>query len=171
MNILAQPTRKFLFLLLIVVPSINCTNTKTTEVDVGKKRTRTVVVENQAEYVKQTVVSMWDAIEKGDMDRYASYIHPDFTQFGETAKVLRVGKESEVKAIREWVEEPTKVHTEMKDPRVTVRGDTAWITYYWSDSGTSKGVPFATKGKSTRIFVLENGKWLCIHGHYTLLND
>jgi len=156
---------------LIVVPSINCTNTKTTEVDVGKKRTRTVVVENQAEYVKQTVVSMWDAIEKGDMDRYASYIHPDFTQFGETAKVLRVGKESEVKAIREWVEEPTKVHTEMKDPRVTVRGDTAWITYYWSDSGTSKGVPFATKGKSTRIFVLENGKWLCIHGHYTLLND
>ncbi len=126
---------------------------------------------NPQEHVKQTVINMWDAIEKGDIDAYASYVHPDFTQFGETAKVLREGKDAEVKAIREWIEEPTKVHTEMKDPRVTIRGDTAWITYYWSDSGTSKGKPFATKGKSTRIFVRENGKWLCIHGHYTLLED
>ena len=25
----------------------------------------------------------------------------------------------------------------------------------------------AEKVKSTRIFVKEDGKWLCIHGHYT----
>ncbi len=159
-----------LFIVCIIAFS-GCATTKTPEANTTPESTPTVMVENQAEYVKQTVVNMWDAIEKGDMDRYASYIHPEFTQFGETAKTLRVGKEAEVKAIREWVEEPTKVHTEMKDPRVTVRGDTAWITYYWSDSGTSKGEPFATKGKSTRIFVNENGKWLCIHGHYTLLED
>ncbi|MCZ6693723.1 MAG: hypothetical protein O6939_07445 [Bacteroidetes bacterium] len=45
----------------------------------------------------------------------------------------------------------------------------AWIVYDWSDSGTSNGKAFASRGKSTRIFVKEDGKWLCIHGHYTLL--
>ncbi|NNE65712.1 MAG: nuclear transport factor 2 family protein [Pyrinomonadaceae bacterium] len=125
----------------------------------------------EKEKVKQTLVDMWDAIEKADMDRYASHIHPDFTSFGETAKKLRSGKEAEVKAIKEWVEEPTKVYTEMLEPEVTINGNVAWITYYWSDSGTSKGEKFATRGKSTRIFVNERGKWLCIHGHYTLLED
>lgn len=128
-------------------------------------------INKQKEEVKAVLTDMWDAIEKGDIERYASYIHPDFTQFGETAKTLRVGKDAEVKGIKDWIEEPTKVHTEMRDPRVTIKSDVAWITYYWEDEGTSKGEPFATKGKSTRIFVNENGKWLCIHGHYTLLED
>jgi ketosteroid isomerase-like protein len=61
----------------------------------------------------------------------------------------------------------TNVHTEMIDPVVTVRGNTAWITYYWKDAGTRNGVPFASAGKSTRLFVKENDVWLCIHGHYT----
>ena len=61
------------------------------------------------------------------------------------------------------------IRTFMHQPEVIVRGDTAWITYYWSDSGISKkdGSRFTSKGKSTRIFVKENGKWLCIHGHFT----
>ena len=125
----------------------------------------------EKEKIKAALVDMWDAIEKGDIERYAGYIHPDFTSFGETAKALRTGKEAEVKAIKEWIEEPTTVHTEMIDPIVTIRGDSAWITYYWSDEGKTKGEAFATKGKSTRIFVKEKGKWLCIHGHYTLLGD
>lgn len=128
-------------------------------------------IEKQKEEIKQTLTAMWDAIEKGDIERYASYVHPDFTQWGETAKTLREGKTAEVKAIKDWIEEPTKVHTEMREPKVTIRGDTAWITYFWEDEGTSKGKPFATRGKSTRIFVKENNKWLCIHGHYTLLED
>ena len=144
-----------ILILLISVFFFGCSTTPNSNSAIGTKTTPLPEVENHEQYIKQTLVNMWNAIEKGDMERYASYIHPDFTQFGETAKVLRVGKEAEVKGIREWVEEPMKVHTEMKDPRVTIRGDTAWITYYWSDSGTSKGKPFATKGKSTRIFVKE----------------
>ena len=35
------------------------------------------------------------------------------------------------------------------------------IRYRWS-------LPHGSTGKSTRIFVKENGRWLCIHGHYTL---
>ena len=57
----------------------------------------------------------------------------------------------------------------MHDPKVNINGNTAFITYFWLDAGSTDGEPFSTRGKSTRIFVKENGKWLCIHGHYTLL--
>jgi ketosteroid isomerase-like protein len=112
---------------------------------------------------------MWDAIEKEDIDRYASYVHPDFTQFGETDSLLRVGINAEIKSVQNWISNSESIHTKMDDPRITIRGNMAWITYYWRDHGTTKGAPFSSRGKSTRIFVLENGNWLCIHGHYTLL--
>jgi len=122
---------------------------------------------SDVEDVKATLVAMWDAIERGDVEAYAQYVHPDFTQFGENDPYLAEGKESEVGSIRRYVGRATNVHTEMHQPGVTVRGDVAWIVYYWTDSGEVEGERFSSRGKSTRIFVRENGKWLCIHGHYT----
>lgn len=126
-------------------------------------------VELRKEEIKSTLIKMWKAIEDEDINAYAQYVHPNFTQFGEYDSTLRVGKEAELKGIKGWIDESDNIHTEMIDPKVTIKGNTAWITYYWSDNGTTNGIPFATKGKSTRIFVKENEKWLCIHGHYTLL--
>ena len=119
--------------------------------------------------VKDTLTAMWDAIEKEDVERYANYIHDDFTQFGETDPTLNIGKQIEIDGIRDWVKKSDGIHTEMIEPRVVIKENVAWITYYWSDYGTTNGTAFASRGKSTRIFVKENGKWLCIHGHYTLL--
>ena len=119
--------------------------------------------------VKDTLTAMWDAIEKEDIERYANYIHDDFTQFGETDPTLNIGKQIEIDGVRDWVKNSDGIHTEMIEPRVVIKENVAWITYYWSDSGTTNGKAFASKGKSTRIFVKENEKWLCIHGHYTLL--
>jgi hypothetical protein len=48
-----------------------------------------------------------------------------------------------------------------------VMGPVAWVLYYWTDEGDVEGKRTVSRGKSTRIFVKENGKWLCIHGHYT----
>nr|WP_299389080.1 nuclear transport factor 2 family protein [Allomuricauda sp.] len=123
----------------------------------------------EQEAIKSTLVAMWDAIEKGDVERYATFVHPDFTQFGELDTILKIGKEMEVQGVADWVNNSSNIHTEMEEPKITVRGNVAWITYYWKDHGTTDGVPFSSRGKSTRIFVKENGKWLCIHGHYTLL--
>ena len=57
---------------------------------------KSVTVESEKEAVKQTLISMWDAIENEDINAYASLIHPDFTQFGEYDSILRVGKIAEV---------------------------------------------------------------------------
>ena len=124
---------------------------------------------SQEEEVKTALINMWDAIEKEDIELYASFIHPDFTQFGESDPKLKIGKETEVNGINEWIKNSSNIHTEMEEPIVVIRDSVAWIIYYWKDSGTTKGEAFSSRGKSTRIFVKEKGKWLCIHGHYTLL--
>jgi len=122
-----------------------------------------------AEEVKATLVAMWAAIEAGDAERYATYVHPDFTQFGENDPYLASGKALEVQGMTSYLRRASGVRTNMHQPEVTVRGDVAWITYYWTDEGVSEGKRFTSRGKSTRIFVRENGRWLCIHGHYTAL--
>jgi len=119
--------------------------------------------------LKTTLINMWDAIENEDIELYASYIHPDFTQFGESDPRLKVGREVEVNGTNDWIKNSKNIHTEMEEPIVVVRDSVAWIVYYWKDSGTTNGEAFSSRGKSTRIFVKEKGRWLCIHGHYTLL--
>ncbi|MGW9686652.1 YybH family protein [Flagellimonas sp. 2504JD1-5] len=155
--------RHFIALLLLYFGFVGCAPDK-------KKTEETpLTIEQEKLIIKTTLVYMWDAIEQGDVERYAGYVHPDFTQFGETDPVLRVGKKAEVKGVSDWIENSTGIHTEMDEPLITVKGNVAWITYYWRDEGVTNGVPFKSRGKSTRIFVKEGGKWLCIHGHYTLL--
>ena len=155
-----------LLITVLILVIMACSDSGSTD---KKIKTQAVSSEDQKEEIKATLTQMWDAIEKEDMQLYAGFIHPDFTQFGETDSILRVGKDAEVDGIKNWVTNSSEIHTEMIDPVVTVNGNVAWIVYYWSDNGLTKGKPFASKGKSTRIFVKEKGKWLCIHGHYTLL--
>jgi ketosteroid isomerase-like protein len=126
-------------------------------------------LQKQEEEVKATLVAMWNAIENEDIELYASYVHPDFTQFGESDPVLKTGKEAEVNGVEEWLKTSSNIHTEMEEPIVVIKDSVAWITYYWNDRGITNGEAFSSRGKSTRIFVKENGNWLCIHGHYTLL--
>ena len=111
--------------------------------------------------------AMWDALEHADIDRYASYLHPDFTSFGEEDTYLNQGKEYEVRGYANYLKRAKNLHTDMHQAEVTVRGEVAWITYYWTEAADVDGKHVSSRGKSTRIFVKENGKWLCIHGHYT----
>lgn len=151
-------------IIIVVLVSCSASSTKQDAIEMDPAD-----ILSQQEAVKACLIDMWDAIEKEDIERYATYIHPDFTQFGETDPTLAIGKQAEVNGVEEWVKTASNIHTEMEEPRVTVKGEVAWITYYWKDRGTTNGESFASGGKSTRIFVKEQGKWLCIHGHYTLL--
>ncbi len=110
---------------------------------------------------------MWDALEHSGIDRSASYIHPNFTFFGEYDTYLNFGKDYEVRSYTNYLKHAKNLHTEMHQPEVTVRGDVAWITYYWTESADVDGKHVSSRGKSTRIFVRENGHWFCIHGHCT----
>jgi len=137
---------------------------------IGALAPEQVVAQSDEDAVKQTLVDMWAAIEAGDVEQYATYVHDDFTSFGETDTYLNEGKAYELRSVANWIERSANIHTEMHQAEVTVGGDIAWITYYWTDESLSRGdgARSTSRGKSTRIFVREGGRWLCIHGHYTL---
>ena len=48
-------------------------------------------VRGDAEEVITTLNAMWSAIEAGDVERYAAFVHPDFAQFGESDPYLFEG--------------------------------------------------------------------------------
>src|SRR5947199_4502843 len=77
----------------------------------------------EKEEVKTTLLAMWDAIAKGDLNQYAACIHPDFTSFGENDVYLKVGKQLELRGYTDYLKTAKDVHTEMHQPEVTVRGD------------------------------------------------
>jgi ketosteroid isomerase-like protein len=155
----------YLTWIIIIALLAGCTESRTP--DNGSKVDQNDLIEQ--EEVKTTLINMWKAIEDKDIELYATYIHPDFTQFGESDPKLKIGKETEVSGAYEWIKNSSNIHTEMEEPIVIIKESVAWIVYYWKDSGTTNGEAFSSRGKSTRIFVKENGRWLCIHGHYTLL--
>jgi len=121
----------------------------------------------EVEAVRSVLVEMWAALERGDLEDYAEHVHPEFTSFGESDVYRAEGKELELESMGDWLDRGARVHTEMLQPRITVRGDVAWITYHWRDWGSVGVERYASRGKSTRIFVKEDGRWLCVHGHYT----
>lgn len=130
-----------------------------------------IAAQSDEDQIKAVLTAMWAAIEAGDVEAYAEHVHEDFTSFGETETYLRSGKRIELLGVEGWTSRYADIRTEMHQPEVTVRGDTAWITYYWTDESINRatGLRETTRGKSTRIFVREGGRWLCIHGHYTLV--
>ncbi|MGB5264646.1 MAG: hypothetical protein WBN28_13690 [Lutimonas sp.] len=70
-----------------------------------------IMAQSEVQEIKKTLIEMWDAIEKNDPDRYARYIHPDFTQFGETDAILLEGKTAEVESIKNWLQNSSDIHT------------------------------------------------------------
>jgi ketosteroid isomerase-like protein len=136
-------------------------------IGLGKRMTALKVSGPEEEEVKATLTAMWKAVEEGNLEKYASFVHPEYTAFGENDVYLAEGGDLELRMMEGYFKRASGVHTEMHQPKVIMRGDTAWILYYWTDEGWSEGKRFTSRGKSTRIFVKENGRWLCIHGHYT----
>ncbi len=122
---------------------------------------------SEEEAVKATLTAMWRAVEKGDLAKYANFVHPEYTAFGENDLYLAEGRDLELCMMGGYFKRVSGVHTEMHQPQVRIHGDIAWFVYYWTDEGWSDGKRFTSRGKSTRIFVKEKGKWLCIHGHFT----
>lgn len=113
------------------------------------------------------VHSMWKAVETKNLKAYLEHIHPDYSVFGEGDVYLHQGKDKEAIDYDDYLGRIEGVRTFMHQPQVIIRGDTAWITYYWNDAGYSSGQRFTSRGKATRIFVKEKDQWLCIHSHFT----
>ena len=123
--------------------------------------------DNDQQIIIDNIHAMWSAIEHQDLPKYLKYIHDDYSVFGESDVYLHEGKDKEAIDIGEFIKRAKGVRTFMHQPKVTINGNTALITYYWSDAGEINGSRYTSRGKSTRIFFKENGRWLCLYSHFT----
>ena len=49
-------------------------------------------------------------------------------------------------------------------------GDSAWVAAEWSSEATgTDGRPFRRPGRGTFILTRRDGRWLCVHSHFSLL--
>jgi ketosteroid isomerase-like protein len=54
-------------------------------------------------------------------------------------------------------------------PAMRVRGDAAWIAAAWSTEATGPdGRPFHRPGRGTFVLERRDGRWLCVHSHFSL---
>jgi ketosteroid isomerase-like protein len=62
------------------------------------------------------------------------------------------------------------VASDMVNPKVQVYGDTAILTYNFVGLNQSKdGKVENNNAVSTRVYSLINGKWMLVHGHFTVV--
>src|SRR5262245_43570204 len=55
-------------------------------------------------------------------------------------------------------------------PTIRAAGDSAWIAAEWSTEATGPdGAVFHRPGRGTFVLSRENGRWQCVHSHFSLL--
>ena len=55
-------------------------------------------------------------------------------------------------------------------PTIQTAGDSAWIAAEWSSEATGPdGRPFRRPGRGTFVLARRDGRWLCVHSHFSLL--
>ena len=55
-------------------------------------------------------------------------------------------------------------------PSVHTAGDSAWIAAEWSSEATGvDGQPFRRPGRGTFVLARQDGRWRCVHSHFSLL--
>src|SRR5579864_2977634 len=69
--------------------------------------------------------------------------------------------------IRDPLFKPSSVN--IQDLKVNFFGDTAVITGIYHTKGTYQGKPYDHMGRFTDTWIFENGRWLCVASHTSLI--
>ena len=84
----------------------------------------------------------------------------------EQSQAYRVrGKAEELHGIETWLQQATLHKYQMLVPQVQVLGDTALLTYYFTESGVSGKQEFSDSGKISTVLVKQQGVWRALHTH------
>ena len=107
----------------------------------------------------------WDALKESRTEAFSGYFAKDVSLFEDGQAYRTRGKAEAMRAVQAFLD-GGEIHSwQMLDPQVQVIGETAVLTYYFSQSGSAHGRDFHLSGKESVIFVKENGDWRVVHKH------
>ncbi len=107
----------------------------------------------------------WEAIKNRQPDALANYFADDASIFMEGSAYRMTGKANLVRGLTAESESTELRSYQMLEPQVHVLGDTALLTYYFTEEGIAAGKEFSNAGKISVVFVKRDGGWRALQEH------
>lgn len=121
--------------------------------------------EAEVEQILQTERNAWEAIKNKQAAALGDYFTDDASIFEEGQAYRVSGKAQILSGLQAWLQQAELRSYQMLDPQVQALGNTALLTYYFTDSGVSGGKEFSTAGKISIVFVKQGNAWRAVHEH------
>jgi len=122
----------------------------------------------EAQVILQIVRNAWEAMKSKQAATLTDYFADDASVFDESQAYRLRGKADIMRQVEAWLQMTELRSYQMLDPQVQVFGDTALLTYYFSELGVSGGKEFSTAGKVSTVFVKQGGVWRAMHEHVSV---
>jgi ketosteroid isomerase-like protein len=121
--------------------------------------------EAEAERIIAVERNAWEAIKARQPEGLASYFADDASIFSEGSAYRMTGKANLVRGLAVDMESTELRAYQMLEPQVRILGDTALLTYYFTEEGSSAGKDFSNAGKISVVFVRRDGTWRALQEH------
>jgi ketosteroid isomerase-like protein len=122
----------------------------------------------EGDAVLQVERNAWEAAKNKQLDALADYYAEEASFFGPSQAYRIRGKADLMRDMETWLKQVDLTSYQILDPEVRVLGDTALLTYYFTESGSREGKAFSHAGKMSMVFVKLGGKWQVLHEHESL---
>ena len=108
-----------------------------------------------------------DAFNEGDMVKLLSFFDADLTGFSST-RHMRLASLNELKDTFEYyLSKASKIEYSISDPGVTILGDTAILTFYWTVRAKEGRKMRPIEGRGTHVYTRRGETWKIVHEHFS----
>ncbi len=122
-------------------------------------------LEAEGQAIIQIERDAWEAYKSKNIAAMQDYYAEGATAFSDDQAYRIKGKADILSAKEASMKQGDLLSYQMLDPQVQVLGDTAVLTYYFTESSMDGGKPSNHAGKITMVFVKQDGKWRALHEH------
>ena len=119
----------------------------------------------EAQKIIQVERNAWEGIKNKQPAALANYFTDDASIFIEGSAYRLSGKANLLRGLASFIESTDLRAYQMLEPQVQILGDTALLTYYFTESGVASGKEFSAAGKISMVFVKQDGAWRALHEH------
>jgi ketosteroid isomerase-like protein len=107
----------------------------------------------------------WEAYKNKQLDAFNDYYAENASAFSDDQAYRVRGRADILREMEAAFKQGDVLSYQILDPQVQVFGDTALLTYYFTESGMRDAKSYSRAGKITMLFVKQDGKWRALHEH------
>ena len=131
----------------------------------------TPALADDADDVKEALLSLVAAVNAGDTDTYVQFLTPQYSDFGGNSLLRRSTSQEQRNALQASVDAGVKRNYQIRHLEARVYGDSAVVTGYLMGTRIyPDGRTVQLKYQRTAIWVKQGGKWREAHRHQSPLS-